>query len=260
MKRTAILTALMMLTLFYSSPARAQQTPVEDQKELRKEIEALKEGQKEIQRELQEIKKLLLAKQAPAPAEPQREITINIDGDPFKGDENARLTLIEFSDYQCPFCSRFVRETFPQIERDYIKTGKIKYIFRDFPLESIHPNALTASAAANCAGEQGKYWEMHDQLFKNQNALSPSDMARHAKAIGADQVKFQQCLDSKKYEAEIRKKMAEGSSAGVSGTPSFLLGLTTPGNPKVKILRGLRGAVPYANFKEVIDNLLSSGQ
>lgn len=256
-ERLAVLAFLMTLTLCYPPPARAQQQrPGAGQDDLRRELEAVKESLSAIQRELQEIKQLL-ARQNFNPVK-SRELVVNIAGDPFKGEQNAQLTLIEFSDYQCPFCSRYIRDTFPLIERDYIKTGKLKYVFRDFPLETIHPNALVASVAAGCAGEQGKYWEMHDQLFSNQAALGAGDMTLHAKAAGVEPTQFRQCLDSRKYEGEIRKKMAEGASLGVRGTPSFFLGLTVPNDPRVKVVKVLRGAVPYANFKEIIDEVLSS--
>jgi protein-disulfide isomerase len=255
----AVLTLSLNLILFSPQHARAQQqTPNAEQKELKKEIEEMKERLNTIQRDLQEIKQLLGRQNFNAVR--SREVVVDTDGDPFKGDRNAKLTLIEFSDYQCPFCARYVRETLPLIERDYVKTGKLKYVFRDYPLESIHPNALTASKAAGCAGEQGKYWEMHGRLFANQSALGASDMAFHAEAVGLEREKFQHCLGRGRHEDGIRKKMAEGASLGVRGTPTFFLGLTSPNDPKVKVLRVLRGAVPYAQFKEVIDSLLSPPQ
>ena len=146
----------------------------------------------------------------------------------------------------------------PQIESEYIKTGKVKYVVLDFPLEAIHRNAFKAAEAARCAGEQGKFWEMHGRLFANQQALAPNNLPQHAQAIGLDVPKFQQCLDGGKYAAEIRKDLAEGEKAGVSGTPGFFLGMTNPNDSKVKALRVLKGAQPYASFKEAIDSLLSS--
>lgn len=254
-----VLAALVFTGLIlFPSISRAQQQSTAELKDLKKEIESLKTGQMEIHKELQEIKKLLLARPAASAAEPPRDIVINTEGAPFKGAKNAKLTLIEFSDYQCPFCSRYVQETLPQIEKDYIKTGKLKYVFRDFPLESIHQNALAASQAASCAGDQGKYWEMHDRLFGNQRELKVTDMSLHAKTIGIDAAIFQQCLDSKKYESEIRQKTTEAINLGVRGTPTFFLGLTTPNDPKVKVLTAFSGARPYLNFKEAIDKLLSS--
>jgi protein-disulfide isomerase len=238
-----------------------QQQPAkkaEPQMDLRRDIEELKAGQQAIQKDLQELKKLLMARQ-PTPAEaPPREVTLDIAGAYFKGEKNARLTLIEFSDYQCPFCSRYVRDTLPLIERDYIKTGKVKYVFRDFPLESIHPNALLASEAAACAGEQGKYWEMHDRLFGNPGALGVTDIPTHAQSVGLNPDTFRQCLNSNKHKESIRKGITEALGLGVNGTPTFLIGLTSPNDSKVKILRALKGSPPYANFKEVLDGILAS--
>jgi len=143
-----------------------------------------------------------------------------------------------------------------KIDEEYIKTGKVKYVVMDFPLESIHPKALKASEAANCAGDQGKYWEMHEILFANNKALSPEDLTKHAEAVGLDMPKFQECLDSGKQAAEIRKDMAEGSTAGVRGTPTSFLGLTGPDGSKIKVTKIVRGAVPYSTFKETIDSLI----
>lgn len=146
----------------------------------------------------------------------------------------------------------------PRIERDYIKTGKLKYVFRDFPLESIHKEAFKAHEAANCAGEQGKYWEMHALLFANQRALRLEDLPRHAGVLGLNLPTFERCLDSGKHAIEIRKDITDGVKAGVRGTPTFFLGFTEPNGSKVKALRMLRGAQPYSKFKEAIDSLLAS--
>jgi protein-disulfide isomerase len=225
-------------------------------KGLKKEIETLREGQQAILKELEEIKTLLRDRAASPPAEPQ-EVVVSADDDPSMGDRNAPITLIEFSDYQCPFCARHFRETLPQLEREYIKTGKVKYVFRDFPIESIHPEAFKAHEAANCAGEQGKYWEMHGRIFANQKAVSPSDLSGHAQALGMDTSAFQKCLESGRHAGEIRKDMADAQKAGVRGTPTFFLAKTDSNNPQVKALHVIRGAQPYARFKEAIDRLLS---
>jgi protein-disulfide isomerase len=248
-----ILPVLILLILFYNQSGFTQSS--EELKARKEEIEVLKA----IQKELQDIKNLLQTRQAPSPSEPQN-VVLNIDHNPFKGNKNAKLTLIEFSDYQCPFCGRYFRDTLPKIETDYIKTGKVKYVFSDFPLESIHQNAFKAAEAAHCAGEQGKYWEMHDRLFNNQATLSPENLPSHAKAIGLDISKFQKCLDSGKYAAEIRKNMKEGQNAGMSGTPTFFLGVTKPNDSNVKVVSKVVGAQPYTNFKQTIDGLLSSGK
>lgn len=248
------LTALLLAT--FNTVAQQRQT--KDQADLQKQIQELKEGQIAIQKQLDEIKKLLLNSQAANQPQPPREIVIDTSGSPFKGDPNAKLTLIEFSDYQCPFCSRYVRETLPEIEKEFIATGKLKYVFRDFPIESLHQNALLASSAANCAGDQNKYWEMHDRLFFNQNALGVADMPAHAKALGLDESKFKQCIETKKHEASIRQQISESVGFGIQGTPTFFVGFTKPDDPKVRIIASISGARPYANFKEILEKVLSS--
>ena len=182
---------------------------------------------------------------------------VSVDAKSFKGDRNAKLTLIEFSDYQCPFCARHFRQTLPQIEKDYINTGKIKYVLRDFPLESIHNDAFKAAEAVNCAGEQGRYWEMHDRLFQNQNQLGAADLPKHAQAIGLKVADFEECLTNGRHGAEIRKDIDDGQRAGVQGTPTFFLGLQEPHGKTVKVLRVIVGAQPYTQFKATIEEVLN---
>jgi protein-disulfide isomerase len=246
---------LLFATLLEARPALPQSST--DIEQLKKEIEALKKGQEAIQRELGEIKGLLQGVRAPSPRAPEN-VVLNIEGAPYKGPENARLTLIEFSDYECPFCSRHFRQTMPRIEKDYVGTGKVKYVFLNFPIESIHPKALKAAEAANCSGEQGKYWEMHDLLFANQKALTPKDLLQYAQTLDLDIAKFQQCLGSGKQAERIRAEISAGRAAGISGTPTFFLGLTEPNSSKVKVLKVIKGAHPYTTFKSTMDSLLSS--
>ena len=231
--------------------ASAQQQPTTA--ELKKDIEALQAALTAIQKDLQDIKTLLVSRAQPPAAPPS--VALDLGNHPFKGERTARLTLVEFSDYQCPFCGRHVRETYPQIEKDYIATGKVKYVFMDFPLESIHKLAFKAAEAARCAGEQNKYWEMHDRLFANQKTLDA--WTDHAKAVGLDATQFESCLQSGKFAADIRKDMAVAQSAGLTGTPAFFLAMTDPAGTKVKTLRFFKGAQPYAAFKAQIDALLA---
>jgi protein-disulfide isomerase len=253
-KGVATLCGLVLLGFLTACTGQAQSQSNDD---LKKDIQNLKDGQQAIQKDLQEIKKLLAARPAAAAAPEQAlNAVISVDGEPFKGDKNAKVTLVEFSEFQCPFCGRHVRDTFPQLDKEYIQTGKVKYIFRDLPLESIHKNAFKASEAAHCAGEQGKFWEMHDRLFANQNSLEPAMLAGHAQAIGVDAKKFQACLDSEKYAAEIRKGIAEANKYGITGTPTSVIGLTQPNDPKtIKVLKVIRGAQNISAFKEALDSL-----
>jgi len=186
-----------------------------------------------------------LGGQAGDNAVPQRQ-DIDLDDDAVLGDPNAPVTIVSFEDYQCPYCGRAFQDTFPQIKKDYIDTGKVKMVFRDFPL-SFHPEALPAAEAAECAGDQGKYWEYHDELFKNQQLLSSSLYPQLASQLGLDTAKFQQCLDSGKHTQEVQNDFAYGSQAGVSGTPTFFINGVM-----------LVGAQPYSAFKQVIDAELAS--
>jgi protein-disulfide isomerase len=223
--------------------------------DLKKEIQSLNQTIKQMQKDLQEIKALLKAGQQPTRAAPPQKVLLELDDNPSQGDRAAKLTLIEFSDYQWPYCARHVRETAPQITKEYIETGKLRHVFMDFPLESMHKFAFKAAEAANCAGEQGKYWEMHDEIFANQRKMEP--WADRAKAIGLDVPKFEECLNSGRQAKEIRRDMAEGQKAGVTGTPAFFLAYTDPKSSKVTTAVRITGARPFASFKSEIDKLLA---
>ena len=132
----------------------------------------------------------------------------------------------------------------------------MRYVFMDFPLP-MHGQAMKASEAALCAGDQEKFWEMHDRLFANQNALTPEALSKHAEALGLDTTQFKECLDSGKHAAQIKAAMTEGQKAGITGTPGFLFGFIEP-DGKVKATKKISGAAPYANFKATIDEMLSS--
>jgi protein-disulfide isomerase len=163
-------------------------------------------------------------------------------GDPALGSTSAPVTLVEFSDFQCPFCQR-VAPTLKQIKQKY--GDKVRIVWKDFPLTQIHPQAFKASEAAHCAGEQGKYWEYHDQLFANQQALQPTDLKRYATDLSLEATKFNECLDSSKYGERVRDGVAQGTGLGVNSTPTIYI------NGRV-----LAGAQPYEAFVAVIDEEL----
>ena len=140
--------------------------------------------------------------------------------------------------------------------KDYVDTGKIRYYFLDFPL-GFHKQAFKAAEAGACAGDQGKFWEIHDKLYENQKALNPENLVTYAEELGLDVPKFKECLDGGKHADEINKDMAEGKEAGVSGTPSSLLGLVQDDGKSVKAVDIVKGAQPYAAFKAAIDKLLN---
>lgn len=228
----------------------------EELRELRSEIESLKAGQGAIRQELRVIKELLADRQQQSSPVYDVDFALNVAHHPAKGAADARVTLIEYSDYQCPFCAHHTRTVLPQLENQYIATSKVRYVLRDYPLQSIHPQAPKAHEAAHCADEQGKYWEMHDQLFTNQKNLQAEQLPKYAQRAGlADLAAFERCLASGKYAQWTKASLAEGTRVGVRGTPSFLLGLTEA-NGSVKAVKFIQGAQPYAVFQKVIDELL----
>jgi protein-disulfide isomerase len=242
---------LLVLAVAPSSPG---QSP--DITTLQADVVTLKREVEVVKRELQEIKSLLRERSG-SPSGEAPSIVLGVGDGPFKGAPDARVTLVEFTDYQCPFCARHQRETVPRLQEAYIKTGKLKYVVRDFPLESIHPAAVKAAEAPHCASEGGKYWEMHDRLFANPKTLAPSDLVAYAQALGLDSEAFKRCLESGKYATRVRQAQGEGERAGVRGTPVFFLGLTEPNGQKFTAVTTIRGALPFARFEEAIEKLLA---
>ena len=191
--------------------------------------------------------------------QPSEPVKISADDDPVIGNPNAPITIIEFSDFQCPFCARFHVQTLPLLLEEYIEQGKVKLVFRDFPIQSIHPNALPAAVAAECANEQGQFKAMHDMLFDNQNQWSKQEtdvalsiFSQYATEIQLDQNTFDSCLTSGKYIEEIRNDLEDGRSYDVTGTPGFFIGNDDIGYVELK------GAQPFESFKKVIDAQLEA--
>lgn len=176
-------------------------------------------------------------------------VSASADDDPVLGNKNAEVTMIEFSDYQCPFCQRFWSQALPQIKQEYIDTGKVKLVYRDFPLDSIHPMATPAALAAECVGENGDeaYYKMHDKIFENQQQLSVDNLNKWARELGYN---IDNCLDNQKYLSEVRKDLNDAQAAGGQGTPYFvIIGSDGKGTP-------ISGAQPFENFKQVIESKL----
>ena len=170
------------------------------------------------------------------------------DDDAVLGNPNAPVTIVEFSDFQCPYCGKFWKETYPQIKSQYIDTGKVKLVYRDFPL-SIHEMAQTYAEASECAHEQGKFWEMHDRIFGDQqtgSTLITSDgLKKIAKEIGLKETQLNACLDTHKYTEEVKKDGSDGEVAGVTGTPTFFI------NGKIEV-----GALPFSALQKDIEAAL----
>jgi protein-disulfide isomerase len=174
------------------------------------------------------------------------------------GRPDAPVTIVEFSDYQCPFCQRFFAATLPTLKTEYIDAGKVRYVFRDYPIDKLHPLARKAAEAAHCAGDQGKYWEMHDMLFQNQNALAVAQLTDHARTLGLNVRTFDECLSSGMHAARVARGVTDAATAGVQGTPGFVIGKTTAGD--VIVGTPVRGARPVETFRQIIDRALAQGE
>lgn len=192
--------------------------------------------------------------QAVVPTEPAPPQVVKVDAGklPILGNENAKVTIVEFSDLQCPFCKNYLDETHEQIKEKYIDTGKVKFSFRHYPLTSIHPNAQKASEASECANEQGKFWEFHDQVFAEQDTWSPQTAADaltsfvgYAGDLDLDTEKFQSCVESDKFKDAVEADLEAGNKVQVDGTPAFFV-------------NGYRltGAQPFSEFERVIEEEL----
>ena len=175
---------------------------------------------------------------------PRTVVSVNAD-DPSQGKADAPVMVVEFSDFQCPFCQR-VMPTLKELRTKY--GDRMRLVWKDFPLTQIHPQAFVAAQAGNCAREQGKFWEYHDKLFGNQSALQPEALKKYAADVGLDTTKFNQCLDSSKYEARVQDALGVGGRLGISSTPTvFVNG------------RMINGAQPIEVFQSVIDEELARG-
>ena len=183
-------------------------------------------------------------------------LEISTRGLPSLGSEEAKVTLIEFSDYQCFFCRRHDRQVAPRIVDEYVNSGRVKYVFADFPLAS-HPGASKAAQAAHCAGDQDKYWEMNDLLFRHPQSLTEGTLKAFGDSLGLDNPAFLDCVESGKHAQKVRDGLSEGKRAGVRGTPSFFFGLTDRTHPKIRVRKTLTGAHPYPAFQKIIEELLA---
>jgi protein-disulfide isomerase len=182
---------------------------------------------------------------------------LTVAGRPSKGSPKAKLTLIEYADYECPYCAKYGTEVYSQIDRDYIKSNKVQYVFKNYPIAQLHPASFKAHVAAACAGDQQRYWEMHDKLYADQRNFTLERFTEHADALRMDLPAFRACMDSSRHDALINADVAEAQSGGVQGTPVFVLALTDPNGKTVTPARVLVGAQPYEAFKEAIDAMLA---
>jgi protein-disulfide isomerase len=256
-----LLPALAILALAPAAGAQApRDTAARDAAALRAELERIRADLAIVKTQLAQVLRLLSQRpaqqQQSGAAAPSTPVRASVAGAPFLGRADAPVTIVEFSDYECPFCQRFFATTLPALKKEYIDAGKVRYVFRDYPIDQLHPHARKAAEAAHCAGEQGKFWEMHDALFQNPKALAPPQLAEHARAIGLDGPAFDECLRSGRHAATVERGVADGAVAGVRGTPAFVIGRTKPGSDVVEGTP-VRGAQPLETFRRLIDQALT---
>lgn len=212
-----------------------------------------------ILKELREIKQLLARPQQQqvlaAPSGPPNPQNMTVKGDAkyVLGKSDAPLTMVEFTDYQCPFCGRFEATTFPEIKRNYIDTGKLRLILRDLPLSDMHPFALKAAQSAHCAGDQGKFWEMKELAFKNQGKIDVDSLAGYAKDLALNGDIFKSCMTDGKHMKEISDEAKYAQSLGINGTPTFILGKTMGDSVEGRVIVG---AQPFEIFEAAINEML----
>ncbi len=243
---TAAIFSSLCLTLLPPSYAAddADDAPI-----TRREAAAILDELKKISATLERIEK-----QGQKPQRPAAPTTAAVSSKqrPTLGNKDAPVTIVEFSDYQCPYCKRFADNTLAQLKREYIDTGKVRLVFKDMPLH-FHQHARKAAQAAHCAGEQGKYWPMHDLLFKNSKQLQEEKLPAYAATLKLDAAKFASCLSSKRHLAQIDSDIAEAQKNSITGTPTFVIGKTAKDLIKGDVVRG---AQPVSSFKLHIDKHL----
>lgn len=250
MRRILILLSCALLLVAAPAATQAQTITQQQADEILKELRAIRELLQKMAAQPQaQPQPAQVRPPAPAPAAPAKlaSVTGYILGRP-----DAPLTMVEFTDLQCPFCNRFTTQTFDAIKKDWIDTGKLRFVSRDFPLD-FHPQARRAARASRCAGEQGRFWELRSDLVRNASRLSPDFITERAAALKLDMTAFGACVESTRFDADIAKDQQEGSAAGVEGTPTFIVGRTTPAG-----LDGVRivGAQPYEVFDQKLKQLI----
>ena len=232
---------------------QASQTPGDT---LERRIEALESRQRELEEALRVLKEGSTARELrpspplAIPAEP-----ISIVGFPEIGSPEAPAVIMEFSDFQCPFCRRHYQETFPRLEQEYVRSGQVRYVYRHLPLTRIHPLAEGAAVAADCSFRQGRFREMHSRLFVNPGSLGPERILDHAAALELDVARFKDCL-ANDGPRKVQGDVEAAKALGISSTPTFLIGHSI-GPDQMKVLRRVGGAQPYPLFRAMLEEVLS---
>jgi len=245
---------ILSLCMLAAIAAQAAQPRAEEFVKLQDEVARLNAQQLQILASLDELKKMIKGPGQPALKPPQ---TMSVAGEPFKGQPGATLAIIEYADFQCPFCRRFEQEVYPQLRDNYINTGKVKYFHRDMPL-AFHEGAMPAARAAHCASEQGKFWEMHDSLLGDAASLGAADIDERAGKLGLNVSKLDECISSDRFADVIQRGVAEANQMQISGTPTFIIGTLDGQGELMSVKKTVVGAYPFGTFKAALDPLLAA--
>ena len=256
--RRILFPALIIVAAASSVRAQASQETPPDLTVIKADLERIKGDLESVKNQLGQVLRQLSQRPAQGGVGTTAPVHMSVADVPMLGRADAPVTLVEFSDYECPFCQRFFAMTFPALKKDYVDTGKVRYVFRDFPLDQMHPQARRLAEAAHCAGEDGKYWEMHDVLFRGQKVLAPSQLDEQAHLVGLNKAKFDDCLSSGRYAAMVQRGLVDGAAIGAQGTPSFVVGKTKAGD----LVEGtpIRGAQTLEVFRQIIEQKLAEQQ
>ena len=243
------------LFLFLACSQPSAQSP-KDAEALRKEVEALKAQQAEMQKSLEEVRDFLKAATGGRFGAPSLvKSTFDISGMPTNGRADAPLTLIEISDYHCPFCRRHVQQTQPKIYSEMVNPGKLRHVFVHYPIAQLHPDAYRSHEAASCANDQGKFWDLHTKLFETP-LKTAEQLTGLAEGAGIDIAAFRTCLASGKHAKEVQASVERISKLNINGTPMFLIGRTTK-DSKITVERVIEGAQPFEAFKLAAEEILA---
>ena len=211
----------------------------------------------QILNELRQIRQLLERQQAQAPKPQEEQATrakLNLAGFAMLGSKEAPLTIVEFTDYQCPFCQRFHTTSFVDLKKNYIDTGKVRFYSRDLPLD-FHPNAMRAAQAARCASDQGQFWQLRDVMGANPNNLDMDSLVADATTLKMDANAFRACVESEKYKNAVQTDVMEAMKIGANGTPTFVVGKSTPDGVDGELVVG---AQPFPMFDQKLKELGSA--
>jgi protein-disulfide isomerase len=246
--------SILALSVLATMSATASQPDKDELTTLKDQVAQLNAQQQQILASLDELKKMMKGPGQPALKPPP---TMSVAGELYKGEPAAKVAIIEYADFQCPFCRRFESQVYPNIRDSYIRTGKLKYFHRDMPLV-FHQGAMPAARAVHCASEQGKFWEMHDSLLGDTASLSPADIDERAGKLGINVSELDKCIASDRFADIIQRGISEASAMQISGTPTFIIGTLDANGNVMSVKKTVVGASPFEAFKAAIDPLLVS--